>query len=60
MDVKWNGHFVPNLSMGAQVVRSWCRPLAGPVQCPVAMCTYMIISPDRYLADFVHAGARLG
>ena len=54
MDVM-DGHFVPNLSMGPQVVRS-LRPLADRFNARLHV-HLMIHEPDRYLADFVHAGA---
>jgi len=50
-----DGHFVPNLSMGPQVVRS-LRPIADRFGSRLHV-HLMIMEPDRYLADFVRAGA---
>ena len=50
-----DGHFVPNLSMGPQVVRS-LRPIADRFGSRLHV-HLMIREPDRYLADFVRAGA---
>jgi len=50
-----DGHFVPNLSMGDQVVRA-LRPIADRFGSRLNV-HLMITDPDRYLADFVHAGA---
>ncbi len=50
-----DGHFVPNLSMGSQVVRS-LRPIADKFGSRLHV-HLMIMEPDRYLADFVRAGA---
>ncbi len=50
-----DGHFVPNLSMGPQVVRS-LRPMADKFSARLHV-HLMITEPDRYLADFVRAGA---
>ena len=50
-----DGHFVPNLSMGPQVVRS-LRPIADRFGSRLH-AHLMIMEPDRYLADFVRAGA---
>ncbi len=50
-----DGHFVPNLSMGPQVVRS-LRPIAERFGSRLHV-HLMIMEPDRYLADFVRAGA---
>ncbi|MGZ6218990.1 MAG: ribulose-phosphate 3-epimerase [Syntrophales bacterium] len=50
-----DGHFVPNLSMGPQVVRS-LRPVANSFGSRLHV-HLMIAEPDRYLADFVRAGA---
>ena len=50
-----DGRFVPNLSMGDQVVRA-LRPIADSLGSRLNV-HLMITDPDRYLADFVHAGA---
>lgn len=50
-----DGHFVPNLSMGPQVVRS-LRPVADRFGSRLHV-HLMIMEPDRYLANFVQAGA---
>jgi ribulose-phosphate 3-epimerase len=50
-----DGHFVPNLSMGPQVVRS-LRPIADRFGSRLHV-HLMIMEPDRYLTDFVQAGA---
>ncbi len=50
-----DGHFVPNLSMGSQVVRS-LRPIADRFGSRLHV-HLMIMEPDRYLEDFVQAGA---
>jgi len=50
-----DGHFVPNLSMGPQVVRS-LRPMADQFSARLHV-HLMITEPDRYLSDFVRAGA---
>lgn len=50
-----DGHFVPNLSMGPQVVRS-LRSVADRFGSRLHV-HLMIMEPDRYLADFVRAGA---
>ncbi len=50
-----DGHFVPNLSMGPQVVRS-LRPIVDRFGSRLHV-HLMIMEPDRYLADFVQAGA---
>lgn len=47
-----DGHFVPNLSMGPQVVAA-IRPLT---QLPIDV-HLMIDDPDRYSGDFIEAGA---
>lgn len=47
-----DGHFVPNLTMGAPVVKS-LRPVSKlPLDCHL-----MIEEPERYIEDFVSAGA---
>ena len=50
-----DGHFVPNLSMGPQVVRS-LRSVADRFNSRLHV-HLMIMEPDRYLADFIRAGA---
>jgi len=50
-----DGHFVPNLSMGPQVVRS-LRSIADRFGSRLHV-HLMIMEPDRYLADFVRGGA---
>jgi ribulose-phosphate 3-epimerase len=50
-----DGHFVPNLSMGSQVVRS-LRPIVDKFD-GLLHVHLMVEKPERYLADFVHAGA---
>lgn len=50
-----DGHFVPNLSMGPQVVHS-LRSIADRFGSRLHV-HLMIMEPDRYLADFVRAGA---
>jgi ribulose-phosphate 3-epimerase len=50
-----DGHFVPNLSMGPQAVRS-LRSVANRFGSRLHV-HLMITEPDRYLADFVRAGA---
>ncbi len=47
-----DGHFVPNLTIGPQVVAA-LRP---HTQCPLD-CHLMIEAPDRYVAEFARAGA---
>ncbi len=50
-----DGHFVPNLSMGSQVLRS-LRPIAHKFDALLHV-HLMVEEPERYLADFVDAGA---
>ena len=50
-----DGHFVPNISFGAPVIRG-LRPLADEAGVPIDV-HLMIENPDRYLADFAEAGA---
>lgn len=50
-----DGHFVPNISMGPVVVRA-LRPLADTTGALLDV-HLMITEPDRYLVDFVRAGA---
>ncbi|HVQ76569.1 MAG TPA: ribulose-phosphate 3-epimerase [Candidatus Binatia bacterium] len=52
-----DGHFVPNLSMGPQVVEA-LRPLAERFGA-VLETHLMIAEPDRYLGEFARAGARV-
>lgn len=47
-----DGHFVPNLTIGAPVVRSLRKETKLPFDVHL-----MIADPDRYLSDFAEAGA---
>jgi ribulose-phosphate 3-epimerase len=47
-----DGHFVPNLSMGAPIVESLRRVTRLPLEIHL-----MIFEPDRFLDEFVEAGA---
>lgn len=47
-----DGHFVPNLTIGAPVVKSLKRISPLPLDCHL-----MIENPDRWLEDFAKAGA---
>src|SRR6516164_3586811 len=47
-----DGHFVPNLTIGAPVVRSLSKIAKVPLDVHL-----MIDEPDRYLEDFAQAGA---
>jgi len=47
-----DGHFVPNLTIGAPVVRSLSKIAKVPLDVHL-----MITDPDRYLEDFAEAGA---
>src|SRR5579862_3665931 len=47
-----DGHFVPNLSMGAAVVQSLRRVTRLPLEVHL-----MITNPDLFLSEFVDAGA---
>jgi ribulose-phosphate 3-epimerase len=49
-----DGHFVPNLTMGAPVVRSISKVTKVPLDIHL-----MIEEPDRYLEAFVRAGAAM-
>lgn len=49
-----DGHFVPNLTMGPPVVRSLSRITRVPLDVHL-----MIEEPDRYLEEFVRAGAAM-
>ncbi|MDW8319401.1 MAG: ribulose-phosphate 3-epimerase [Anaerolineae bacterium] len=52
-----DGHFVPNITVGPLVVEA-LRPLADETGAWLDV-HLMIEAPDRYLADFAHAGADL-
>ena len=52
-----DGHFVPNISFGAPVMRG-LRELADETGAPLDV-HLMIEEPDRYLEDFAEAGAAL-
>ncbi len=47
-----DGHFVPNITIGPAVTRAVRRVTQLPVDCHL-----MIEEPDRYIAEFVEAGA---
>jgi ribulose-phosphate 3-epimerase len=47
-----DGHFVPNLSMGAPVVRSLRNVTALPLEVHL-----MVLNPDNFLEEFADAGA---
>src|ERR1700721_4757348 len=47
-----DGHFVPNISIGVPVVESLRKATRLPLDVHL-----MIDRPERYIADFVHAGA---
>src|ERR1700751_1467547 len=47
-----DGHFVPNLSMGAPIVQSLRRVTRLPLEIPL-----MVTAPDLFLAEFGEAGA---
>lgn len=47
-----DGHFVPNLTIGAPVVKS-----LRPITKAVLDCHLMIENPEKYIADFAKAGA---
>jgi ribulose-phosphate 3-epimerase len=47
-----DGHFVPNITIGPPVVRALRAVTSLPLDVHL-----MITAPDRYLAEFVHAGA---
>ncbi|SMC22368.1 ribulose-5-phosphate 3-epimerase [Desulfacinum hydrothermale DSM 13146] len=47
-----DGHFVPNITIGPDVVRAVRRATTLPLDVHL-----MIAEPDRYLQDFAHAGA---
>lgn len=50
-----DGHFVPNLSMGSQIVSS-LRPIADRFAATLHV-HLMVTEPERYMADFARAGA---
>ncbi len=50
-----DGHFVPNITIGPLIVEA-LRPLSKATRALLDV-HLMIEEPDRYLADFVHAGA---
>ncbi len=47
-----DGHFVPNLTLGPAITEAVCRSTSLPVDVHL-----MIESPERYVADFIRAGA---
>ncbi len=47
-----DGHFVPNLTIGAPVVKKLRRTTRLPLDCHL-----MIENPERYIGDFAKAGA---
>jgi ribulose-phosphate 3-epimerase len=49
-----DGHFVPNITIGPPVVRAIKRVATRPLDVHL-----MIEEPDRYIADFVNAGANM-
>ena len=49
-----DGHFVPNITIGAPVVKAIKRIATRPIDVHL-----MIESPDRYIEDFVAAGAAM-
>ena len=49
-----DGHFVPNITIGAAVVKSLHRIATRPLDCHL-----MIEHPDRYIEDFARAGAAM-
>ena len=49
-----DGHFVPNITIGPLVVKAARKATQLPLDCHL-----MISDPDRYIADFAHAGANL-
>jgi ribulose-phosphate 3-epimerase len=46
-----DGHFVPNLSMGAEIVRSLRNATRLPLEVHL-----MVSDPDRFVDEFAHAG----
>ena len=49
-----DGHFVPNISIGAPVVKSLRKAVSGFLDCHL-----MISDPEKYAPDFLKAGADL-
>ncbi len=49
-----DGHFVPNLTIGAPVVRALRKETSLPFDCHL-----MIAEPQRYIEDFLEAGANM-
>lgn len=49
-----DGHFVPNLTFGANVIKA-LRPHSSLV----FDCHMMVDNPDKYVLDFAHAGANI-
>ena len=49
-----DGHFVPNITIGVPVVKSLYKIATRPLDCHL-----MIEQPDRYIEDFVKAGAAM-
>jgi ribulose-phosphate 3-epimerase len=49
-----DGHFVPNITIGPPVVRAIKRAATAPLDVHL-----MIEAPDRYIGDFVKAGAHM-
>ena len=47
-----DGHFVPNLTIGAPVVEALKRVSKLPLDCHL-----MISNPEKYISDFARAGA---
>lgn len=47
-----DGHFVPNITVGPPVVEAICKVTRLPLDVHL-----MITNPERYLADFIHAGS---
>lgn len=52
-----DGHFVPNISMGPGVVK-WIKPIVAKSRA-ILETHLMIEQPERYIGDFVKAGADL-
>jgi ribulose-phosphate 3-epimerase len=52
-----DGHFAPNISMGALIVEA-LQPLAAQ-HAALLECHLMIAEPDRYLSEFTRAGTGL-
>ncbi|MFH1050059.1 MAG: ribulose-phosphate 3-epimerase [bacterium] len=49
-----DGHFVPNITIGPLIVEAIRRVSKIPISCHL-----MISNPDRYIEDFVNAGANM-